>query len=186
MKLILLCLVVAIVFAKPKGSLPIGWLDDEATNAATDAAKDVAQKETDKAVDEARHAHDAQKLNSPIKDEHRMDQSKDCLYYNQGCTKKDLLTGDWIAKYDGCAPLCQCHARWDYNNYFPAEEWNCCTSNPLSSRMGCEPCWKKCCPIRDWVNQFIASPTPEEMTCTDGVPKKRKEKTPNGRRIVNK
>jgi len=55
MKLILLCLVVAIVFAKPKGSLPIGWLDDEATNAATDAAKDVAQKETDKAVEEARH-----------------------------------------------------------------------------------------------------------------------------------
>merc|ERR1712168_1074497 len=55
MKLILLCLVVAIVFAKPKGSLPIGWLKEEATNAATDAAKDVAQKETDKAVEEASH-----------------------------------------------------------------------------------------------------------------------------------
>merc|ERR1711887_10582 len=50
MKLILLCLVVAIVFAKPRGSLPIGWLEEE----ATDAAKD-AQKETDKAVEEASH-----------------------------------------------------------------------------------------------------------------------------------
>jgi len=52
MKLILLCLVVAIVFAKPKGSIKS---EDEATNAATDAAKDVAQKETDKAVEEASH-----------------------------------------------------------------------------------------------------------------------------------
>jgi len=41
MKLILLCLVVAIVFAKPKGSIEL--------------AKDVAQKETDKAVEEARN-----------------------------------------------------------------------------------------------------------------------------------
>jgi len=45
MKLILLCLVVAIVFAKPKGSIKLA-----------DPAKDVAQKETDKAVEEARHA----------------------------------------------------------------------------------------------------------------------------------
>jgi len=44
MKLILLCLVVAIVFAKPKGSIKLA-----------DPAKDVAQKETDKAVEEARH-----------------------------------------------------------------------------------------------------------------------------------
>ena len=44
MKLILLCLVVAIVFAKPKGSIKLA-----------DPAKDDAQKETDKAVEEARH-----------------------------------------------------------------------------------------------------------------------------------
>jgi len=46
MKAILLCLVVASVFAKPKGYIELA-----------DAAKDVAQKETDKAVEEARHAN---------------------------------------------------------------------------------------------------------------------------------
>jgi len=50
MKAILLCLVVASVFAKPKGYIELA-----------DAAKDVAQKETDKAVEEARHANVRQK-----------------------------------------------------------------------------------------------------------------------------
>jgi len=83
MKAILLCLVVASVFAKPKGYIELA-----------DAAKDVAQKETDKAVEEARLAH--------------VRQNDDCVKNcGEDCRKNHLDDNKRrFACYQGCPDWC--------------------------------------------------------------------------------